>query len=518
MASARCSRGNCFGRKGIDRLFEKFAATSGGEEQKCPCPDLIPAWIALPPFSCSPWLLALVIERGDDMSEYPFPAGFVWGAASAAYQIEGAWRDDGKGESIWDRFAHLPGRIRDGSTGDVACDHYHRWRDDVRLMRELGLRAYRFSIAWPRIIPNGHGPVEPRGLDFYSRLVDELLANRIEPFVTLYHWDLPQTLEDEGGWPARATAEAFAQYADVVSRALGDRVKHWITLNEPRCFCFLGYEEGIHAPGREDRPAALAATHHALLAHGLAVPLIRRNSHGAQVGITLDLNPAVPASPSAVDADAARYHDGYFNRWFLDPLYGRGYPSDMVADYTAEGGLPTGELSFVQPGDLRTIAVPTDFLGINYYSRTVTRSTRVPEEQNLPVTVAPLPVSDRGWEIYPEGLYAMLVRLQFGYNPGKIYITENGASDLAGPGVDGQVHDELRRSYLRDHFAAAGRAIAAGVPLAGYFVWSLLDNFEWEEGLTDRFGIVYVDYPTQRRIPKASARWLRQVIAEYSSR
>jgi beta-glucosidase len=447
------------------------------------------------------------------MTQFHFPKGFLWGAATAAYQIEGAWNEDGKGESIWDRFAHTPGRIRDGSTGDVACDHYHRWRDDVALIKELGLRAYRFSISWPRILPQGHGQANQRGLDFYRRLVDELLASEIVPFVTLYHWDLPQALEDQGGWPARSTVEAFADFADVVSRALGDRVKHWITLNEPCCFCSHGYQLGIHAPGREDRRAALAATHHALLAHGLAVDLIRRNSPGAEVGITLDVNPAVPASPSAADADAARHHDGYFNRWFLDPLYGRGYPSDMVDDYAADGALPPSGLSFVWPGDMRAIAAPTDLLGINYYSRTITRSSRIPEEHNLPRVAAAGARTDRGWEIYPDGLYEMLARLHFTYHPDKLYVTENGASYIDRLDGDGEVHDMQRLSYLREHFLAAQRAIAAGVPLAGYFVWSLFDNFEWAEGLSDRFGIVYVDFATQRRIPKDSALWLKQVIA-----
>jgi beta-glucosidase len=447
------------------------------------------------------------------MTQLCFPEGFLWGAATAAYQIEGAWNEDGKGESIWDRFAHTPGRIKDGSTGDVACDHYHRWREDIALMKQLGLRAYRFSVAWPRILPQGRGQINQRGLDFYSRLVDALLESDIIPFATLYHWDLPQALEDAGGWPARATAEAFAHYADIVSRRLGDRVKHWITLNEPRCFCSLGYQLGIHAPGREESHAALAATHHALLAHGLALPVLRQNSPGGQIGITLDVSPAVPASPSAADADAARWHDGAFNRWFLDPLYGRGYPADMVESYVAEGNLPPDGLSFVRPGDMRVIATATDFLGINYYTRAVARSHRIPEAQNLPPRVVPLPTTDRGWEIYPQGLYEMLTRLHFAYQPGQLYVTENGASYIDRLDSDGHSRDERRREYLRDHFAAAHRAIAAGVPLAGYFAWSLFDNFEWAEGLSDRFGIVYVDYTTLRRTPKASALWLKDVIA-----
>lgn len=445
-----------------------------------------------------------------------FPEGFVWGAATSAYQIEGAWNEDGKGESIWDRFAHTPGKIANGDVGDIACDHYHRWREDVALMHELGLQAYRFSISWPRILPQGRGAINRRGLDFYDRLVDELLAVGIEPYVTLYHWDLPQALQDEGGWPQHSTAEAFIQYAEVVSRTLGDRVKHWITHNEPAIAAYLGHWWGQHAPGWQDAAAALAATHHLLLSHGWAVPIIRQHSPHAEVGITLDPIPAEPASPSRADYEAARSFDGLFNRWFLDPLYGRQYPADMVAEYRAAGYFPADGMPWVQPGDMDAIAVPTDFLGINYYTRSVLRSDKVPEEENAPRTIVidEARKTDMDWEIYPRGLLELIARISFSYRPRKIYITENGASYGDGPDAEGRIHDERRIAYLREHFAAMHQLISCGVPLAGYFVWSLLDNFEWAEGYRQRFGIVWVDFATQQRLPKDSAWWYRRVIEQ----
>ena len=446
------------------------------------------------------------------MAQLHFPEGFVWGAATASYQIEGAWQEDGKGESIWDRFTHTPGKILDGSTGDVACDHYHRYAEDVALMRDLNLDAYRFSIAWPRILPQGRGAVNQKGLDFYRRLVDELLAAGITPFATLYHWDLPQALQDAGGWPSRATAEAFAEYADVISRALGDRVKHWMTINEPWCVSFLSHQIGEHAPGWRNWPAAIAASHHVLLAHGLAVPILRQNSPGAEVGIVLNFTWVDAASGSAADYDAARWADGYNNRWFVDAVYGRGYPADMVADFEAAHFLPRG-LEFVQPGDMQTIAVQTDFLGVNYYTRTIARAQAA--EDNLPQTVFPAPdPTEMGWELYPEGLYKLLARLYFDYAIPKLYVTENGASYSDGPDADGRIRDERRIRYLQTHLAACHRAIQAGVPLAGYFQWSLMDNFEWAKGYTQRFGMVWVDYETQQRIPKDSAHWYKEAAAQ----
>ena len=440
-----------------------------------------------------------------------FPNNFLWGTATASYQIEGAWNQDGKGESIWDRFTHTPGKIKDGRTGDVACDHYLRWQQDVGLMQRLGYQAYRFSVAWTRVLPVGRGPVNQAGLDFYDRLVDELLAAEIVPFATLYHWDLPQALQEEGGWTQRSTAEAFVEYADVLTGRLGDRVKHWITHNEPWCTSFLGYQTGEDAPGWRDWPAAIQVSHHLLLSHGWAVPIIRANSQGCEVGITLNHEYAVPASPSAADFHKARIYDGHFNRWFLDPLYGRGYPADIVDHYGQKGHLPDG-MPFVHPGDLEAIAVQTDFQGLNYYTRKILRDNTAPDNLD-PTEIRREPLTEMGWEIYPDGLYQLLNRIHFEYRPPKIYVTESGCSFLDGPGDDGRVNDQRRIDYLRDHFAAAHRAINNGVPLAGYFVWTLIDNFEWAEGYRQRFGLVWIDFNTQARIPKDSAWWFKKVIA-----
>lgn len=443
-----------------------------------------------------------------------FPDGFVWGTATSAYQIEGASRADGRGESIWDRFAARPGAIADGSDGAVACDHYHRWREDVDLMRALGLGAYRFSVAWPRICPTGRWQTNAAGLGFYDRLVDALLEAGIEPFVTLYHWDLPQPLEDRGGWAARDTVDAFLEYVDVVTDQLGDRVRRFITHNEPWCISVLGYAEGLHAPGRRDWPAALAAAHHLLLSHGLATAVIRQNAPRAEVGITLNLVPAEPASPSAADAEACRAFDGAFNRWFLDPLYGRGYPEDVVADHVAAGHLPAPALPFVRPGDLETIAARTDFLGVNYYSRAVVRSERIAEADNAPRTThVGDERTDVGWEVYPDGLRRLLLRVSRDWAPPTIYITENGAAYNTAPDEHGRVHDIERQQFLHAHLAAAHAACEAGVPLGGYFVWSLLDNYEWQEGYRKRFGIVWVDFVTQERVLKESARQYRAIVA-----
>jgi beta-glucosidase len=449
------------------------------------------------------------------MNRFIFPKGFVWGAATSAYQIEGATSEDGRGESIWDRFAKTPSKVEDGSSGDVACDHYHRWKSDIALMKRLGLQAYRFSIAWPRILPSGRGAINAAGLDFYSRLVDDLLEKGIEPYATLYHWDLPQRLQDEGGWVNRDTASAFVEYAQAVSRKLGDRVRQWITHNEPWCASMLGYQTGRHAPGLTDWPSALAASHHLLLSHGWTVPVLRANSRSAEVGITLNLCPAVPASPSPEDHDASRHFDGYFNRWFLDPLYHQSYPSDMVSDYVDLGYLDPAKLKFVQPNDMSAIATPTDFLGVNYYNRAIVRSDRIPEEKNHPRAVmfgTDAEITEMGWEVYPDGLFQILARVAFEYGVTKIYVTENGASYSDGPDEHGRIADGRRLRFVRDHLLQAHRAIDLGVPLAGYFVWSLLDNFEWERGYGQRFGITWVDYATQQRTPKESALWYRQVI------
>ncbi len=439
-----------------------------------------------------------------------FPKDFLWGAATSAYQIEGAWDEDGKGESIWDRFSHTPGKIIDGSTGDVACDHYHRWEQDLDLMRALGLQAYRFSISWPRILPDGRGQVNQKGLDFYDRLVDGLLARDIMPFVTLYHWDLPQRLQDEGGWPRRNTAEAFVEYVEVVSARLGDRVTHWITHNEPWVAAFLGYGMGVHAPGIQDFQQAVNAAHHLLLSHGWATEAIRSNSSHAQVGITLNLNDVVPASPSALDYAAAREIDGFTNRWFLDPIWGRGYPPDVVAWFQRVHGV---DLQGVQDGDMDVIATPIDFLGHNYYTRTVARD---PAPENAPRTIdtTDSEFTEMGWEVAPRSLFRMLIRLHVHYQIPHIYITENGAAFPDTISEDGDIRDTRRVAYLQAHLKAAHDAIQCGAPLRGYFVWSLMDNFEWSFGYTKRFGVVYVDFDTQERRLKQSGRWYRQVIAE----
>jgi beta-glucosidase len=449
-----------------------------------------------------------------------FPKGFLWGAATSAYQIEGAADVDGRGESIWDRFCRTPGKVEQGATGDVACDHYRRWRADVGLMRDLGLKAYRFSISWPRVLPQGRGTINEKGLDFYSRLVDALLEAGIVPFPTLFHWDLPQRLQDEGGWPNRATTDAFVEYVEAVGRRLGDRVSNWITINEPWCAGMLSHQVGRHAPGWTDWHAALTASHHLLLAHGRAVPVLRAHSPRAEIGIALNLTPAEPASPSVADRDACRHFDGYFNRWFLDPIHGRHYPADMVSDYASLGRLPLDWDARVRPGDVETIATPTDFLGVNYYNRAVVRSETVAEADNLPRTVFLAPESEwteMGWEVHPEGLYRTLSRVHFDYGPRRIFVTENGASWSDAPGADGRVRDERRRLFVKEHLRAARRAIQAGVPLHGYFLWSLLDNFEWERGYSQRFGIVWVDYASQARVLKDSALWYRRVIEANSA-
>jgi len=442
-----------------------------------------------------------------------FPSNFAWGVATAAYQIEGATRIDGRGESIWDRFCATPGNVLNGDNGDIACDHYHRYHDDVALIQSLGLNAYRFSIAWSRVIPQGRGAVNDAGLDFYDRLVDSLLAVNITPFVTLYHWDLPQSLQDEGGWTNRAVVDSFAHYADVVSRRLGDRVHYWITHNEPWCASFLGHYTGEHAPGHHDLSETLQAAHHILLSHGAAVPILRANGDNrTRVGITCNLTPDVPASDSEADVIAACRWDGFFNRWFLDPLSGRGYPEDMWTYY--ESSVPT-----IQRGDLDQISAPLDFFGLNYYFRAV-----VSDQPDAPVPgtrqhrVDGSPYTDMDWEVYADGLYELLIRLSKDYSFPALYITENGAAFPDRVTPDGKVHDAERVAFLNSHFAAAHRAIGEGAPLAGYFVWSLLDNFEWAYGYAKRFGIVYVDYPTQQRIVKDSGRWYAEWIASKRER
>jgi beta-glucosidase len=435
---------------------------------------------------------------------YTFPENFIWGAATSSYQIEGAWNADGKGENIWDRFSHTPGKVDNGDTGDVACDHYHRWCEDIELMKEIGLKAYRFSISWARILPKGRGEINQAGIDFYSNLVDGLLEAGIEPWVTLYHWDLPQALQDEGGWTARSTVNAFLEYTDVFTKALGDRVKNWITFNEPWVSAHVGYEEGRHAPGIKNLDLAVAASHHLLLSHGMAVPIIRKNSSNANVGITLNLTPQESASPSIPDRKLSTWKDGYVNRYFLDPLVGRGYPQDMVGSY----GTP---MDFVVPGDMDTIAVPIDFLGVNYYTRSIARDETEPD--NLPVTVELIgAITEMNWEVFPPGLYRMLGRLHFDYAFPAIYITENGAAFPDKVSAAGEIDDHDRLSYIKEHLKMCHRAIEIGVPLKGYFAWSLMDNFEWAFGNVKRFGLIRVDFESLERTIKSSGRWYGQVI------
>jgi beta-glucosidase len=432
-----------------------------------------------------------------------FPHDFTWGAATASYQIEGAAHEDGRGESVWDRFCATPGKVRNGDSGEVACDFYHRYRDDVALMRELGLGAFRFSIAWPRILPAGRGLVNEAGLDFYDRLVDELLAQEIEPFVTLFHWDTPQSLEDAGGWSERATAEAFVEYTQAVVGRLGDRVRHWITHNEPWVHAWIGHAWGEHAPGRTSETDAVAAAHHLLLSHGWAAQEIRRSSPDARVGITLNLGHAYPATETPEDEAAAWQVDGEGNRWFLDPIFRGAYPADLLE--RNETVAP-----FVRDGDLEAISAPLDFLGVNNYFRFVVsagadgpRMERNSEAEH----------TDMGWEVYPDGLEDLLVRVARDYGPPAIYVTENGAAFGDVRVHDGRVHDPERTAYLESYIGAVARAIAAGAPIKGYFVWSLLDNFEWAYGYSKRFGIVYIDYPTLERVPKDSFYWYRDFIA-----
>ncbi len=443
-------------------------------------------------------------------SHLAFPESFVWGVASSSYQIEGAWNEDGRGLSIWDSFCRQPGRIRDGATGDVAADHYHRWQEDLAILSELGLKAYRFSISWPRILPEGVPPLNGPGLDFYDRLVDGLLERGIEPFVNLFHWDLPQALQDAGGWTRRDTAYRYVEYARLVCQRLSDRVRWWITHNEPWVAAFAGHFTGEHAPGLKDPAAAFQAMHHLLLSHGLGVEAIRAAARQpVRVGIVLNLNPVYAASDSDADRRAAERFDGALNRITLDPIFRGRYPDGLT---TQIGPL----LPMVEAGDLAKIAVPLDFLGVNYYSRSV-----VAHDPNFPLIQAsqvhPLGREySQMWEIYPEGLREILERVWREYGSGEraipILVTENGVPVADGLDFDGRVRDVRRIAYLSDHLIQVHRALAGGVPVAGYFVWSLTDNFEWALGYSMRFGLTYIDYSTQKRTVKDSGRWYAQVV------
>lgn len=434
------------------------------------------------------------------MTPIKFPANFLWGAATASYQIEGAWNEDGKGESIWDRFSHTPGKISDKSTGDVACDHYHRWPEDIALMRQLGLKAYRFSISWPRILPNGLGRVNLPGLDFYDRLTDALLAANIEPFVTLHHWDLPQALFETGGWTNRNTLYSFADYATLVAKRLGDRIKRWTTFNEPSVIAWNGYADGEHAPGERDEAKARQVAHHLMVAHGLAAQALRGVDSNLEVGIVLSQWGVEPASDDPADVAAAQHEWNANNTVFLHPLFTGQYHPETIDSLQ-------GQLPQILPGDMALIAQKLDFLGINSYSRSVI-SAKHGRLQNIPGSE----YTEMGWEVCAPAFRRMLVKIHNDYRLPPIYITENGAAFKDEVAPDGKIHDERRLDYLRQHFTQVRLAMQEGVDIRGYFVWSLMDNFEWAHGYTKRFGIIHVDYETQKRAIKDSGEWYASVI------
>ena len=438
-----------------------------------------------------------IVERKD------FPTEFVWGTSTSSFQIEGAAELDGRTPSIWDRFCQQPGNIRDGSNATLACDHYHRWPEDLDLAKQLGMNAYRFSIAWPRIIPDLSGKPNQLGLDFYSRLLDGMLERGLTPWATLYHWDLPQYLQEQGGWENRATVDAYLHYVDVVTRHLGDRLQHWITHNEPWCTAMHGNWDGMHAPGQKDFRAALQVNHHLMLSHGLAVPLIRANVVDAKVGIALSLHPLRAASESQEDQAAMQRHDGLRNRWFLDPLFGRGYPEDVLAhcaDYLPQ----------IAPADMDVIATPIDFLGVNYYfPETIAAALDNPPLHTIVREVAGRERTAFGWEVAPEGMVELLQRIANDYPAIPIYVTENGSSYEDQLETDGSIQDTARRDYFIRHVQALRQVREQGVDVRGYFAWSLMDNFEWAEGYLRRFGMVYIDFATQRRTVKLSGHWFR---------
>jgi beta-glucosidase len=431
------------------------------------------------------------------MATYKFPHNFLWGAATASYQIEGAWNKDGKGESIWDRFSHTPGKVTNNDTGDIACDHYHRYLDDISLMHRIGLKAYRFSTSWPRVLPDGRGLVNARGLDFYDRLVDALCAANIEPFLTLYHWDLPQALQDEGGWENRNTCHAFADYAALMVKRLGDRVRYWTTLNEPSVVAFNGNLTGDHAPGNHEQRIAFQVAHNLLFAHGLAAQSMRAAISTVRVGIVLNLWMADAATDSPSDVVAAQVAWERGETLFLDPLFKGYYPVGVFGETMPK----------IYDGDLALIAQRLDYLGVNYYSRNLVGAAG---------NIDPVPNSEyteMGWEVCAPALRRLLVKIKDDYRLPPIYITENGAAFRDEVGADGKVHDPRRLDYLKNHFIQTRLAMQDGVDVRGYFAWSLLDNFEWAFGYTKRFGLIRVDYDTSKRTIKDSGEWYARVIA-----
>jgi beta-glucosidase len=429
---------------------------------------------------------------------------FKWGVSTSSYQIEGAAREDGRGPSIWDTFSRIPGAVANSDNGDIACDHYHRFEEDLDLIKWLGVGAYHFSIAWPRVIPNATGKINQKGIDFYDRLIDGALARGIEPWPTLYHWDLPQAAQDRGGWNNRECAYWFAEYANEMAERFGDRIKNWVTINEPFCSAWLGHLYGVMAPGIKDLQTAINASHHLLLGHGLATEALREVSSEFKVGITLNFTPAITLGHSDEDAMAVKLADGFDNRWFADPVFKGAYPADIVTAFGKE--VP------ILPGDLKLISSPLDFLGLNYYSRqTVTYD---PSVEPLPYRQVRAPNVERtamDWEVHSESFTELLLRINKDYSPKEFFITENGSA-WDDEVVDGKVDDPNRVSYLERHLDAMFKAKVQGVPINGYFAWSLMDNFEWAYGYAKRFGLIYVDYETQKRIPKSSAYYYRERI------
>jgi beta-glucosidase len=449
-------------------------------------------------------------KLGGNTEMNQLPKDFIWGTATSSYQIEGAVKEDGRGETIWDRFCRIPGKVLNKENGDIACDHYHLYEDDVLLMKSLGIQSYRFSAAWSRIFPEGTGNPNPKGLDFYKRLINKLLENEIEPFITLYHWDLPQLLQDKGGWINRDTADYFTDYASYLFKELGDVVHKWGTHNEPWVVSYKGYSLGNAAPGYLDFRSHLKASHHLLFSHGKSVSAFRANGpSGGKIGITLNIEPAYPLVNDQECRDSARVKDGFSNRWFLDPVLKGFYPQDMVDIYSK-----FEDFKYIQKGDLETISAPMDFLGVNYYSIATTKPGTEGELGFLGVESVKTgkPQTFMGWEIEPKGLVDTLTRIKNDYGDIPIFITENGAAfdDQVEPDVS--INDEERRSYIEDHLRACKTAIDEGVNLKGYYLWSLMDNFEWRYGYSKRFGMVRVDYDTQKRTPKKSALWYKKVI------
>jgi beta-glucosidase len=429
---------------------------------------------------------------------------FVWGVATSSYQIEGAANEDGRGKSIWDTFCKVPGKVANFDNGDIACDHYHRYKEDLDLMKWMGVKAYRFSVAWPRVIPDGVGRVNEMGLDFYDRLIDSLLEREIAPWLTMYHWDLPEALQLRGGWNNREVVEWFGEYAEVLTSRFGDRVKNWMTLNEPLCSAWLGHLYGDMAPGIKDLQTALNVSHHLLMSHGLACQVIRSNVSEANVGIVINVTPAVPATDSQEDSNAAQLADGFDNQWFLDPVFGRTYPADVIDTL---GASPE-----IHSGDMKLIAQDLDFLGVNFYFRQT-----VAADQNS----KPLPIRSvnrenvkrtaMNWEVHPQAFEEILLRISKEYSPKAIYITENGSA-WNDEVINGEIIDDERIDYLARHLDVMRSAKNQGAPILGYFAWSFLDNFEWAYGYEKRFGLIYVDYKTQKRTPKKSAFFYRQLL------